>query len=105
MFLLVWGIFFIIALIPGGIAGWLIGKLPIAIGWTILLSVIVSGLIGFVVELIMSTDSSATTKRHLESMLTFAPPIAMAMFLGIFVARNLKKHTRPSPLDPKHWRE
>lgn len=104
MVLLVWGIFLMIALIPGGIVGWLIGRIPLPVGWCVLLAVGVSGAAGFVVSNMRMSSPNATAKYHFENaVFLFGPPILAAMFLGLFVARRMKFNSRPSYVDPEDW--
>lgn len=103
MALFFWGMVFLIALVPGGIAGWAIGKITHSTASAMLIASIAAILIGLIVQISTNVDSSTTAKRHIENISLFAPPLALAMFIGVYLARNSGKHKRPSPLDPKHW--
>ncbi|QND70750.1 hypothetical protein [Tardiphaga robiniae] len=104
MVLLVWGIFLMIALIPGGIVGWLIGRIPLPVGWCVLLALGVSGAAGFVVSNMRMSSPNATAKYHFENAISlFGPPILAAMLLGLFIARRMNVSSRPSHVAPEDW--
>ncbi|MGQ0683409.1 hypothetical protein [Bradyrhizobium sp.] len=103
MILFMWAIIFAVAVIPGGLIGWLVGKTPLP---TLLcMAVLVGGsmAVGFAASLRIFNQSDMTAKYHSENLIMFAPPIILAMMLGLWISRAKKRPpVRPWYLPPEN---
>jgi hypothetical protein len=87
MILFMWVIIFVVALIPGGLVGWLIGLIPAPAGLQWLLLVGGSVAAAFVASRMIYSSPDLTTKSHLENLTMFLPPILLSMMAGLRFSR------------------
>jgi len=100
MFLFIWGIIFMVTLIPGAIVGWLVGKIPCPTGVCGALLVAGSAVLGFAASEVNAPNQSA--RFHEEELLMYSPPILVAMLLGLWISRAKKRPpARPWYLPPE----
>jgi hypothetical protein len=105
--LIFWFPIFLTALIPGAIVGWVIGQCRISDGRAALICVGLSALVGLMCDQFNGWEPPSSS-RLLDSAGLFAPPIAMALWIGVLMGRPKVTNESPSsesftPLDPKHW--
>jgi hypothetical protein len=92
MILFVWGMVFMIALVPGVLVGWIAGKLPLP-GWLLaVLMMPASVAVGFIASKMQTPTEEM--HRHIENLIVYAPPIAVALLLGLRISRAPR---RPQP--------
>jgi hypothetical protein len=86
MILFMWVIIFVVAFIPGGLVGWLIGLIPAPAGlhWTLVVGGSVAA--AFMASRVIH-GADLTTNYHLENLTMFWPPILLAMMAGLRFSR------------------
>lgn len=105
--LIFWFPIFLIALVPGAIVGWFIGQCRISDGRAALICVGLSAVVGLMCDQFNGWGSPSIS-RLFDSAVLFAPPIAIALGIGVIMGRPKVMSESPSsesftPLDPKHW--
>jgi len=82
-----WGIIFVVALAPGFLIGWLVSLLSKhLIG--LAACVFVAAAASLVLSKLVHRSPDLSTKYHIENLVTFFPPIALAMLGGWWVGRR-----------------
>jgi hypothetical protein len=87
MILFMWVIIFVVALIPGGLVGWMIGLIPAptALQWALLGGSSVAA--AFIASRMIFNSADLTTNYHLENLTMFLPPILLSMMAGLRFSR------------------
>jgi hypothetical protein len=85
MILFMWVIIFVVAFIPGGLVGWMIGLIPAptALHWALLAGGSVAA--AFVASRMIS--NSADLHYHFENLVMLWPPILLSMMAGLRFSR------------------
>jgi hypothetical protein len=95
MILFMWGMIFLVAVIPGAIVGWLIGKIPLPTSVSVVL--VIGVCIGAGLVASMYTSPGASLKYHFESLAMFLPPILLSAVIGLWINRAKRRS------DPRPW--
>jgi uncharacterized membrane protein AbrB (regulator of aidB expression) len=102
MILFMWGMIFVVAVIPGALAGWLIGKIPLPTLFSVVLVIGVCVGAGLVASIYTSNNPDASLKYHFESLAMFLPPILLSAVIGLWISRAKKRPVpRPWYLPPE----
>jgi hypothetical protein len=92
-----------VALIPGTIIGWLVGKIPVP---TLLCAALLMGcsaLLGLTASKMIFNHPDLSNPYHRENLVMFLPPIILAMLLGLWISRAKKRSpARPWYLPPEN---
>lgn len=103
MILFMWGMIFMVALIPGGLIGWLVGKTSLP---TLLCALLLAGgsaLLELSASKLIFKSSDLSIHYHVENVVVFSPPIILAMLLGLWISRAKKRPpSRPWYLPPEN---
>jgi hypothetical protein len=96
MILFMWAMIFMVAVLPGGIVGWLVGKLPVSTPLCVAFSAGGSVVLGLVASKRLNSGDDLQIHYHVENLVMFWPPIMLALLLGLWINR-VKKRSPPRP--------
>jgi hypothetical protein len=102
MILFMWGMIFLVALIPGALTGWLIGKIPLPTLVSFVLVICLAVGAGLADSIYTFKSPDLSLKYHFENLVMYLPPVLLAMMIGLWISRAKKRPVQqPWYLPPK----